>query len=58
MKTLFCLIAVMALQVACENQQKTAARRVVPNAQQDNAVQELNWDGNSDKGNEVISISN
>lgn len=58
MKTaLFCLISMMALS-ACEEKKKEPVRRVLPTTQQDNAVQDLNWDGNSDKGNDVISISN
>lgn len=60
MKWLVIHLTVVTALLGCEDQKKEPARRVMPAAVQDSADHSanLNWDGRSDRGNDVISVSN
>lgn len=59
-KMLLSLSILVTVMMGCEEQTKEATRRTIPGTQKDSAnnVSDLNWDGRSDRGNDVISVSN
>lgn len=59
-KMLLSLGILTTVMLGCEGEQKETSRRVIPGTQKDSAdnVSNLNWDGRSDRGNNLISVSN